>query len=404
MLILIIIISIWIFIWIYNGFTGRHFAQDIVPVILLPLIALLPIKYLIKKMRKPLSGERTYLPVSWQSLIKTASVQRRLLPGREVVLGHNDFRVVYASLDDARHLLITGITGEGKTTIALNIVQSLLIQGPGIFSKMTFSLHDAKNVTALHYKILADMYPNHFQIHTQVDNSLEALRELVDEMMDRTKQLGDKLLFDIDDLALPHRLILIDEPQLFYRRSAEYERLVLELVTTGRQAGFHLVLMTPYSKSTIISTDYRPNFRYISGFLPRHAEVVVQMPVSKLPRYHFLYQTSERDAAIRFTPYKMAPGDIQEMIGRFGQTKTTGEEVAWHIFKTTPNCGVRTLLREGRRYCEVECDDIPFPFSEVRGDRWSAAAWQWGQQFLRELAEQGKASDALPGQARRVLA
>lgn len=402
MLLLLFVFSIWILIWAYNGLTNRHFAQDIVPVIVFPIIALRPIKALWRKF-KSTHRERTYLPAFWADLVKTGPIQRRLLPGREVVLGYNDLNVVYASLEDARHLLITGITGEGKTTIALNIIQSLLIQGPGIFSKMTFSLHDAKNVTALHYKRLADMYPDHFQIHTNLDDSLGALADLADEMLDRARQLGDNLLFDIDELGLAHRLIMIDEPQLFYRRSAEYEKLVLELVTAGRQVGFHVVLMTPYSKGSIISTDYRPNFRYISGFLPRHAERVVEMPVSKLPRYHFLYQTSERDAAIRFTPYKITPDDIQQSFVKFSNSLKTGEAIAWFVFRNTEGCGVRTLLREGRALAESEGGDIPFPFSEVVGGKPSQAAWQWAQEYLRGLTEQGLASETRPGQARKVL-
>lgn len=317
-------------------------------------------------------------------------------------MGYSKYNVIYAGLSDARHLLITGVTGEGKTTIAMNILLSLLLQGPSVFSKMTFSLHDAKNVTGMHFMRLGKLYPDKFQIYTQTDESLVALQGLVDEMLARTHQLGESLLFDVNKLKLPHRLIVIDEPQLFYRRAAEYEKLVLELVTAGRQVGFHVILMTPYSKSSIISTAYRVNFRYISGFLPKHAERVVDMPVSKLPRFHFFYQTSERDAAIQFTPYPINPDDIQVTIDKFERVQS-GEDIALYIFKSIPNCGVRTLLKQGRAYAEATCpDNIPFPFSEVQGGRWSAAAWQWGQTYLRSLTEQGIATEATPGKARKI--
>lgn len=189
---------------------------------------------------------------------------------------------------------------------------------------------------------------------------------------------------------------------MFYRRSTEYEKAVLELVTMGRQVGFHVLLMTPYSKSTIISTDYRPNFRYISGYLPKHAETVVQMPVSTLQKYHFFYQSNERDAAIKFRPFIIKPEDIQKSIEAFtGEQLWTAEEIALHVFKTVPNCGFRTLLKEGLALAEQVSADIPFPFNEVAGDgKHTQAARQWATNYLSTLTKRGLATKPKTGRAR----
>jgi hypothetical protein len=420
---LLLVVLGWFFSFGWHGVTRRPLSVSLVPVVVfLPLLAVKIFRrgwrilrwfWFLRKRRLTHSEPVYVVPPTWDHLLADAQIVRRLLPARDVVLGYNQQRVVYAGLSEVKHLLITGVTGEGKTTIALSMLLSLLGQGPSVFGKMLFSIHDTKGVTALHFKPLADMFPGQFDIYSDVHCSYRALEALVEEMHQRTHRLGEERQFDIDALGLPHRLVLIDEPQLFYRKKSDYEERVLELVTAGRQAGFHIILLTPYGKGDVISTDYRPNFRFISGYLPKHAESVVEMPVSRLPEFHFLYQQTVRSFPVIFTTYKIEPRHVEQTINTFlaHHANVEAEEIALDIFVNTPNCGFRTLLREGALRCQALKDqgrlgEIPWPWSGVTVNgvlKYNREVRQWAFDFLDELARKGIASPAGPGQARKAL-
>ncbi len=390
---LVMVISGWLLAFGYRYTLSRSLAQDLTPVVVFPLIFL-------RLGRKWFANsKRTIVPVDWNDALASPSISRRLLPAKEIVLGHSKERVIFASLRDDKHLLVTGKTGEGKTSIALSAILGLLSQGPSVFNKMHFSIHDPKRVVGLHFQDLVALHPDKFQVHISLEASLEALNSLVARMNSRTERMGQARVFDTDQINLPHILVYIDEPQLFYTRSKEYEPLVLNLVTAGRQSGIHVILTTPYAHGKIISTAYRPNFKVVSGFLPEHTQRVVGMPVSDLDRFQFLYQKSERAAPIRFSSYAINPAHIQDTIQKFHLNLKTAEEIALYLFCTIPGCGMRTLLAQGHTYSP----DPPYPFNEVSVNplRYSSAAWTWAREFLAHLTELGIASKPGRGQARQ---
>jgi hypothetical protein len=430
---LLTVIAGWGLSAAYSLVVNRSLVQDVAPFLLLPFGLIRGIKFIIVGIfsiggwvgnaikwifgiRKREWSFEGSTPPDWDILVRDEAVGRKLLSGRHAVLGYNEKRVLFIDWGDTEHLIITGVTQYGKTTISWSIILSMLLQGPSALDKMEFSIHDPKGVFGLHFRPLEDVYPDQFQVYTRAKESRDALKDLVEEMTDRTHRLGQKRVLTVDELGLRHKLIVIDEPQLWYGRKEikDYEDLVMELVTAGAQAGFHILMMTPYAKADVISTRYRVNFKRITSRLPKHA--IRSMDgfegADQLRKYEFLYQEDEADPPVFFRTYQIRPDHIEWAVGNALYSPHDAEDIAVYLFVTKPGCGIRTMLREGIPHCQSlvtagRLKSVPFPWREVGNGggefRPTGAAWEWGKTFFQELEEAGIASPAQHGQARELV-
>lgn len=423
----------WMFSAAYNLIRNRSFVKDVSPFLLLPVALGLLVWRLGRKVvslfgwglrvvdfvrgkRQAECDVRLGVPRDWNTLLSNERMMNKLASGRKVVLGYNDRRVVMSDLTDDRHLLITGVTGQGKTTVIYSAILSLLSIGLGVFDRTHFSIHDPKRVVGTQFRALEDVYPDYFSVHMHIDDSFKAMQKLVEEMTDRTELLGQQRVFEVNQLdpPLPHKLIVLDEPQLWYGENRRYESLIFRLVTAGRQAGFHMVLLTPYAHSEVVKTTYRPNFRLISSRLPSHARGVVGMDgVTNLGQYEFLYQENEIDPPVFFRTYHITPEHISWAVANVMFSAKSPEEIAIYLFMSNGDRGIRTVLREGVHFCQAlveagRLDQVPFPWSEVTIDNGNfnptGNAWEWGKEFMRQLEYARIAGEAEHGRSRDILA
>lgn len=405
----------WACVFSYRFSTGRKFFEDIVGWVVAPLLPLRLI-YLVARegsgfvRRVILARKRSYqVKVRlWGDLVSDRATMTRGVIGLKLPIGYNDRRVVYANLDDDRHLAVMGTTGEGKTSVVLTMLLSILSTGQTGLKRINVSLHDPKRVL---YNMFHPITSNEFGVFGSLTESIAELERLALLMNERTAQLGRERAFSVDEIGLPHILVVIDEPQIYFNQDREYEKLVYNLVTVGRQAGIHVLLVTPYAKGDVISTKYRVNLKYISGYLPKHAESVLQMPVSSLGEHEFLYQKNERATPVHMWSFEITPGDVSNVINSMTAPSqflahATPEDIALRVFMTTPNCGVRTLLKQARMIADVG-GGVPYPLDGVITDKdgvsISKDALNWGLDFLRKLTDLGVASDAPNGKARKPL-
>lgn len=402
----------WVFLILYYILLSRDFMADLVRVELVPYIV----------GRQFYLGVRRLLPSpqvvekkisNWQEFLQNEKAQRKLATGRKALLGRNIERPIFADLVEDRHLLITGNTGEGKSTIAMNMVLGLLSQGPKILDKIELCVLDSNTVAAQVLQPLAHSFAG-IEACYQPETILAALERLVDEMHKRMELMGEKGIFSsFDKLGLPHKLIIFDEPAVLFDEAKEYSVLVRRLVSSGRKVGFHVVVITPSAHSKIIETTYRGNLMIVSGHMRKHTEKIVEyMPVSQLRRYEFAYLQDERRRAISFSPFPIKEADFKAVIDNMLGHQTGSREVALHIFMNEQNCGYRTLLRSGLHYYQAllkngEVKQIPFPWNACsdQSDHFSftAEAKAWARRFLQELEDKKIAGQPRKGAARERL-
>lgn len=404
----------WACVFSYRFATSRNFFDDVAPWLIAPFIPLRLVfsgyHGLSSFARRVGAARRRQAEAikvrSIGDLVSDRATLMRSINQLRLPVGYNSRRVVFADLDDDRHLAITGATGEGKTSVVLTMILALLASGEAGLQRINVSLHDPKRVLS---NVLRRVPPTGgFRVFGSIGESLTELGALVGMMVDRTDRMGQAGVLTIDELGLPHILVVIDEPQIYFHQDKGYEDLVYQLVTSGRQAGIHVVLVTPYAHGDVISTKYRVNLKFISGHLRRHAENVLQMPVSQLGEHEFLYQKSERSVPIHMLSFHITGDDIQAVIAGLSPASDhpTVDDIALQVFISTPNCGVKTLLRNARNMSAL-LGDIPAPLTgvtpQVRGFSYSKEAIEWGLAFLRRLEELGIASAAPTGKSRTAL-
>jgi hypothetical protein len=356
-----------------------------------------------------------FVPANLFDLVDHEKIMPRLNRGQHAVLGHNSRRVVTVDWLDARHLIFTGVTGYGKTTVALTVLASMLMVGPSILKKWRFKIHDAKRVVGWWFKPLAQALPDSFEVHMDFDNSFAALKELHAEMQTRNELVG-KAGMEPEDAGLDRIIVFLDEVAEFYghhEHGKEYQRMVQELVNQGRQAGIHMVLVTYYALAEVVSSRYRGNLRIATAHMKE--ETIRSHGIKNvhlLKRHEFLYEEDPGQDEVFFKTYRVGRDDIlrlaDQLIGdTMVQTNVDPVEVMIRIAASMPNVGYRTYQRVGLQQCQAmvassQLEEVPFPWSqiEIREDEKgvekpfpSKEADQWIRERVADLKELGILSE-----------
>lgn len=352
-----------------------------------------------------ITSSKAFVPRSLDILLEHDASMQRLRRMKDAVLGWNHKRVVFIDWYDAKHLLIQGSTGVGKTTIALTILLSMLGLGPSVFSKWRFHLHDAKRVMGYWFLPLSKMFPDKFVVHMEMEGALQDMRNLYAQMEERSKKIGlagGKMT--PEDAGLDRILVMIDEPQMWYdqdvykQEAREYEAYVKQIVNAGRQAGFHVVLITPYALREVINTQYRGNLRIITGHLKKNT--IASHGISSvldLAAYEFLYEENPIEQEVFLRSFMVDEGHRDRVFSGFTEAATREpDEMMLHIFATVGGAGYRTIQKVGRQRCEAQAkseSDIPFPFSKIKIEDGkpmpSRAAKDWVEATMRDFVDAG---------------
>jgi len=354
--------------------------------------------------QSPVTSSEAFVPRSLDILLEHTASMQRLRRMRDAVLGWNHKRVVFVDWHDAKHLLIQGSTGVGKTTVALTILLSMLGVGPSIFSKWRFHLHDAKRVMGYWFLPLSKMFPDKFIVHMEMEGALEDMRSVYAQMEERSQKIGlagGKMT--PEDAGLDRILIMVDEPQMWYDKDVyrhearEYEAYVKQLVNAGRQAGLHVVLITPYALREVINTQYRGNLRVVTGHLKKNT--IASHGISSVPdldAYEFLYEERPTDQEVFLRSFMVDEAHRDQVLSQFTEAAIKApDEMMLHIFATVNGAGYRTIQKVGRQRYEVQAkpSDIPFPFNKIKIEDGkplpTKAAKTWVEATMKDFVEAG---------------
>lgn len=156
---------------------------------------------------------------------------------------------VYGDLEKLQHLLITGVSGYGKTNCLRSIIYSILYKIDG--SKTDLLLIDPKKIEFTDFKNAPNLL---VPIITDTRKAVGALGWVVSESLRRIQMFSDNGVRDIrsyNEYASKHSnieslsklVIVIDDfYQVFSENPKEVEENILKIVQNGRICGIHLVI------------------------------------------------------------------------------------------------------------------------------------------------------------------
>lgn len=191
-------------------------------------------------------------------------------PDCPFLVGFSNGQLITDSLENSRHLLISGTTGSGKSVFLHNLIATFACN-PNNY----LYLVDCKQVEFSIYKDVA-------LVATEIKGEVSALRfasSLVDKMEERFRQMDEDGVNNFTDFQKLHpqerrHILVIDElADLISDRQSANVLIpqVLRLAQKGRAAGVHVILATQRPDSTIINGTLKGNiptrvsFRTISA-------------------------------------------------------------------------------------------------------------------------------------------
>lgn len=165
-----------------------------------------------------------------------------------------DGDIIFHNFDKAKHLIIAGATGYGKSVILKMIVTSLLVQQP---KNVKFSLIDLKGGAAFHrFKDCRRQVKYYSRDPKEAE---EVLKEVQKEMNENFIRVVDNGFEDVKEAGIPERhFIIIDEAADL----ADYETamdIITDIARRGRSAGYYLVFCTQYPTSQVIPSQTKRN-------------------------------------------------------------------------------------------------------------------------------------------------
>lgn len=170
-------------------------------------------------------------------------------------------------LRDTPHILITGSSGTGKTFYANQLVLQALIK--------------KYQVSILDYKRTYQMYKKYCNVAFSIEDIHARLTDAIEELHRRQQEMDLILEKNPNALAIdqnyPVLLIVIEEYLALVNSGidkkvlADIEKKILEITTTGRSLGIHLVMIMQQASATTLNTSIRSNLacKLVFGTAPK---------------------------------------------------------------------------------------------------------------------------------------
>jgi len=191
-------------------------------------------------------------------------------PDIPFIVGFSGGQIVLDTIDNARHILIAGTTGSGKSVFLHNLITTILC------NKHNYTyLVDCK-------KVELSMYKEHAQVATSVFGEGQAA-VIIDGLIDRMEaRFDDMEQRGVNDFKQYKRIIpdarrhilVVDELSDLIENKKARARVIPELLRIaqkGRAAGFHVILATQRPDASVINGTLKGNlptriaFRTISN-------------------------------------------------------------------------------------------------------------------------------------------
>lgn len=342
------------------------------------------------------------LPLTWAELQESYRLKRfQQQPGFRLLLGIGRKRLIDAQLGETlHHLLITGATGAGKSSVIRTFLCTLLLEGPGLFDRLQIFILDNKGGLGRPFLPIINAYDAMSVFHDE-DGILGALAYLQGQITVRQALMDDALAEQPEDAGLGRILVIIDDLQDIIANK-DIEAAIASVASKGRSAGVHLVMSMPYSKASLLKTTISVNFGRISGFIRDKAATksIGIDGLNQLGGHQFGFDDTQRLKPVLFQPLHIRPDDVRALSTQFIASAFSPDEILVELFIQKGGLGRRELAKRGKARAKVIYgeDALPFPFNEIEIDsetsqvRYSKAAREYIVSLISSLAKIGLAT------------
>jgi hypothetical protein len=184
--------------------------------------------------------------------------------GWKVCLGESREQTIYHDFDTTPHMIVAGTTRYGKSVFLKNVITTLIHTQP---NAVTFTLLDLKGGLAF------NRYKNVRQVETvakDVDESLEALRDIHTHLKRRQAEFLAKGYEDVKEAGLKQRnFIIIEEAAelasqgepdaAIKKKKVECEHIIAEIARIGGGLGYRLIFATQYPTGDTLPRAVKQN-------------------------------------------------------------------------------------------------------------------------------------------------
>ena len=161
--------------------------------------------------------------------------------------------IVARKLKDLQNILISGLTGSGKSVFLNNIIMNIHCHKDN--TKLV--LIDPKEVEFSKYENSDRLI---LPVATDIESSISALNTLCNEMDNRYKQLRELGLRDNTQGTFYKIVVVVDElADLMLTSKGEVEEYIVRLAQKGRACGIHLVLATQRPTVNVVTGLIKAN-------------------------------------------------------------------------------------------------------------------------------------------------
>lgn len=178
-----------------------------------------------------------------------------------VVLGKNDKgEIITKDLVDYCHILIGGISGQGKTTCINTIVTSLLKEKTPDEVKFIFASCFKMQLSPfedLNKEFIVQRPNQNEKILQDFDDVMEMLKWLHEEMDNRYELLKNASSSKFEDINQPRIVCIIDEYADYIMMDDEFEKEIRFIAPLCAQVGIHLILTTMRPTDNIVTPTIR---------------------------------------------------------------------------------------------------------------------------------------------------
>lgn len=165
------------------------------------------------------------------------------------------------------HMLVSGVTGSGKTFFLYNVVIANIIH-----ENIVYIIDRKKDLSRFSKIIGSD------KVATELKDIIELINKIYDDLLMTEKAIGslksDKLSVDFRDLTTNYKLkyVIIDEyasiiNELDKKQREEFVKKIKYIAQRGRSAGFNLVIAMQQANANTLPTEIRDQlgFKVVLG-------------------------------------------------------------------------------------------------------------------------------------------